>query len=506
MAETQSSEKASIVLPNPDSGPANNPSTSSGANQDGVEASGDTRGDGGQPRRGRGRQRNYKFRDQPYRKSRGGRGHWNSGYSRRREEVQAETLQAASLAGKDDRLITFDCRLRPKTELTDWIRYHKPSVLKKSADKIGAIAILSSNCCDLAQEKLAMGSEDTLLQNADLIRDWESLTSDPTSKIDYSSMKALARKHQVLGGKWLFMLDPRHDDIDAVWMFICSSVASGESPMPCVAAKITPKDDTSPGRKERGHMVSVYTRDFTDEGNVFAVEAALRSVPIKLNLSYKPDLYSVLGIYRNNKYGLRPTIYYSQFHLMSGKSVIESVFDFNWSYVGGSGDVRTKKSLEQLVDKVIGKNLVEEGYFSRQTDVNANIEQKDDKEPQGANDEEKQVTPKGSAADESEQKEAEEPNKVEEESVAERVQEPKESVAEAQSKEKPDDEHEVLEVNLELVKEEPKDSEDELDEIQRKIDDLKVQVKQEKDDSDDTLTEDSQTDDMSNITDLQKQN
>merc|ERR1719376_1015159 len=92
-------------------------------------------------------------------------------------------------------------------------------------------------------------------------------------------------------------------------------------------------------------------------------------VPIKLQLTYKPDLFSALGIYRNNKYKLRPVIYSSQWHHMSSKSEIESVFDMNWSYVGGTGDLREqrpppvkKEDLEAIIDlslEQLGAQLAE---------------------------------------------------------------------------------------------------------------------------------------------------
>ena len=56
-------------------------------------------------------------------------------------------------------------------------------------------------------------------------------------------------------------------------------------------------------------IISVHTEDFTDEENVFEVEKMLRQIPVKRSLTYKPDMFSVIGIYRNNKYNLKPVIY-----------------------------------------------------------------------------------------------------------------------------------------------------------------------------------------------------
>jgi len=349
------------------------------------------RGNGGGNRGGGGRGKSW--RNPPY-YGQGGGGYYQGNWKQHRQQydhdggqqagprldarnARAEDLQAASLAQKDDRVISFDCRLRPKSELTGWLRYYKPSVIKRSQG-VGYLAVLSANCTSIVEEKLACGSEETQAKRVDLLRDWEYLTSDPTSKIDYSTMRALANKHDIRGGKWLFQA--RCHDVDSTWMFLSSAVASEENPMPCVAAKITPVNDVENVRGGKFHMVHVYTRDFTDEENVFEVEKALRKIPIKQYLTYKPDLFSALGIYRNNKYGLRPTIYSSSWHSMSGESEIESVFDMDWSYVGGQGDTRDKpketaaaafckEELEKIVDRIIDVKLEELDSANNSDDV-----------------------------------------------------------------------------------------------------------------------------------------
>ena len=41
------------------------------------------------------------------------------------------------------------------------------------------------------------------------------------------------------------------------------------------------------------------------------IENLLRSAGVTEDLLYKPDIFSTLGIYRNNIWGFRPTIYSS---------------------------------------------------------------------------------------------------------------------------------------------------------------------------------------------------
>ena len=179
-------------------------------------------------------------------------------------------------------------RVRPKSELTAWLRQNKPSVLKRS-DKIGYIAVISQRCTSLTEKKFTMTSEDLEEIYSELIADWERLTHDPSAKITYDTIMQLAKKHNILGGKWLCSFEYGVDDL---WSYLALSLAATENPMPCLAAKITPFNDTGVnnyGRK--GHMCSVYTEDFTDMDNVFAIEKCLRAVPIKKDLTYKPGTF-----------------------------------------------------------------------------------------------------------------------------------------------------------------------------------------------------------------------
>ena len=72
------------------------------------------------------------------------------------------------------------------------------------------------------------------------------------------------------------------------------------------------------------HVMMVYNTDYTNEDQVIAVENSLRSAGVTTDLSYKPDIFSSLEIYRNNRWGFRPTIYTSQ-HLGQGRSRVERV-------------------------------------------------------------------------------------------------------------------------------------------------------------------------------------
>ena len=52
------------------------------------------------------------------------------------------------------------------------------------------------------------------------------------------------------------------------------------------------------------------------------MENLLRSAGLRTDLLYKPDIFSALGIYRNNKWGFRATIYTSMAMFAEGRSKI----------------------------------------------------------------------------------------------------------------------------------------------------------------------------------------
>lgn len=79
------------------------------------------------------------------------------------------------------------------------------------------------------------------------------------------------------------------------------------------SAKVSPRDPSSNSR----HVICVYNQNFTDEEQVVRLDSAIRAAGVKCVLYYKPDVYTYLGIYRNNRWKLCPTIYESMFDLES---------------------------------------------------------------------------------------------------------------------------------------------------------------------------------------------
>ncbi len=81
------------------------------------------------------------------------------------------------------------------------------------------------------------------------------------------------------------------------------------------------------------HVIAVWCRDYRDESSVLSAERALRSeAGARCPLAFKPDIFSAVGVYRNNEWGLRPAIYTSKLQVQTGRGVVESGVDPDWRY------------------------------------------------------------------------------------------------------------------------------------------------------------------------------
>merc|ERR1719470_827477 len=101
--------------------------------------------------------------------------------------------------------------------------------------------------------------------------------------------------------------------------------------------KVSPVEDVNPSVSRGDHVLVVYNTCYTDTQQVMRVENRLRSVGVATILNYKPDIFSALGIYRNNKWGFRTTIYSSKAMAMEGRSRVETVGTGKWYYNSSKG-------------------------------------------------------------------------------------------------------------------------------------------------------------------------
>ncbi|KAK3986030.1 hypothetical protein QBC44DRAFT_297729 [Cladorrhinum sp. PSN332] len=124
----------------------------------------------------------------------------------------------------------------------------------------------------------------------------------------------LAKTHGVTTGKW--MLFPTLSAVDETWSKICHAVD---------ANRLGDTAKVSTGCNVRGaavvtsttRLICVYTKDFTDVRDVKRVLLELNKLGLVsrneggLNLWYKSDAYTHLGIYNKNEFGLGASNYSS---------------------------------------------------------------------------------------------------------------------------------------------------------------------------------------------------
>lgn len=116
-----------------------------------------------------------------------------------------------------------------------------------------------------------------------------------------------ATKNGLTSGKW--MLFPKSDDLPRVWRQVAEATAEG---------KLGPTSKVGtwePDHQAKGTLICVYTRDFSDVSDVKRVLGALNDLNIVnkgTSIHYKCDAYTHLGIFSDNQYKLRASLYSSE--------------------------------------------------------------------------------------------------------------------------------------------------------------------------------------------------
>lgn len=131
--------------------------------------------------------------------------------------------------------------------------------------------------------------------------------------------------------KRFFLYSPA---IDNVWKRVAKAVVSGKLGFAAKVNAHDPEDNT--------HVICVYTEDFTNEEHVRKVEESLRKEGVKGRMTYKPGIYTTLGIYRDNPWRLRPTVYSSHHQLKT-----RSVFSYTY-FKGNPTGLLFKETFENL--------------------------------------------------------------------------------------------------------------------------------------------------------------
>lgn len=211
----------------------------------------------------------------------------------------AETYAAQAMAADMDPWIVFDSRRTPRSEFDGWLESNRPSQVYRYGDEeggvspVGWIAVRGPTDCPSCGDV-------TGLQES-----WEKLLASGRP-VSFQTVRELALNHGVLSGKWLMHLDSGFK-LDNAWECVARAVLDGK----VSSAKVSTYDPKGEGKQ----VICAYNQNFTDESEIMRLDSIIRATGVKCPLAYKPDVYTYLGIYRNNRWKLCPTIYESKFNL-----------------------------------------------------------------------------------------------------------------------------------------------------------------------------------------------
>ena len=149
-----------------------------------------------------------------------------------------------------------------------------------------------------------------------LFDSWEQFLSSGRP-VNFQNIRELALNHNVKSGKWLFFADSG-GKVDHLWSIVANAIVNNT--LPCNSAKVSSYD-----KNKNSHVICIYNNDFSDKEQVLNAEQAIRNMGIKCKMTYKPDVYTCLNIYRRNKWGIPANIMLSNYDLLRGTSIIESI-------------------------------------------------------------------------------------------------------------------------------------------------------------------------------------
>jgi len=283
-----------------------------------------------------------------------GGGNWRNGRENQRSKPNPNALIRDSTNLQEAKPVIFDLSSgRSKMELNDWFKNAAPSKLRRS-DGVGWIYILSESITDEDKRHLFESYEGVVA----LRQEWSKIHDDPSIQVTFETFKDLAVKHDCKLGKWILSSGL----IDDIWQNLALAFAYDKFPKGTIALKVSPVDEFEPSGSNN-HMLYVINRDMTDETEIIGVERAIRNVSIRADLQYKPNIYTELGIYRSNRFGIRPTIYRSLRKTVDGVSGFEisNLAKEEWIYRHSPDPVADQITSEQDTNVKDGNgNLLED--------------------------------------------------------------------------------------------------------------------------------------------------
>lgn len=261
------------------------------------------------------------------------------GYRPRDGEGRVGPEDAAEAKVRPPRFSCLSC-CADAAGLEDFLRIHRPTLREAERLSVGtAVAIKGAGGEEAAA---ALVGDDNVAANCDgrlmadavaeprgcpegLLEDAQRLEAG--GMLSHNTVVDLARKWHVLSGKWLLFVPEWR--IDELFSSLARQLQS-KGLSNCNLLVVSPPGafGTDPNR----FMLSAHCPDFTAAKEVMAAGKAVRvaakeglrtiagdwgelqddpfaPVSKKVALMFKPDVFSYLGIHRNNPYGIKPSLY-----------------------------------------------------------------------------------------------------------------------------------------------------------------------------------------------------
>lgn len=122
-----------------------------------------------------------------------------------------------------------------------------------------------------------------------------------TKVVNTKTLKKLAKKYSLTSGKWM-LFGKTGCEINRLWGIVANGVIRGT--IPSLSAKVS-----AVSGEHENHVICIYNDNFLNDEEVFALRDGIRNSMIDQPLKYKADLYTRLGIYSTNTWGIDPVLY-----------------------------------------------------------------------------------------------------------------------------------------------------------------------------------------------------
>ena len=156
--------------------------------------------------------------------------------------------------------------------------------------------------------------KDTKMQRLDervdaAVEYWDGLIQR-NRKPESSDIELIANKFDIKRGKWLIFA--HRNEVEIVWNSLAKTILQ-KAPALFTEIKVS---TVSP--IEEGHVICTYIEDYTKSSEMQEAADFLVCIlkPLELRdrrLVFKPDIMTYLGIYKDNEYGIKPSIYSLKF-------------------------------------------------------------------------------------------------------------------------------------------------------------------------------------------------